>query len=189
MTSQASTSSRTRRDSVRNRQRIIDTARAALAADGDVSMHAIAKAAGIGQGTLYRHFPTRETLVLAVHREDVAALVRAAPELLTEHPPVVALRKWLEMLARYGRIKHGLSGAFYAATHAQLAEEGYQPVVGAIGALLAAGTADGTVRDDITAEELLLLVGFLWRVEVDANRDKRVATMLDVVLNGLFRQN
>lgn len=177
----------TRRDSARNRELILDTARAALAEDGDATMHAVAKAAGVGQATLYRHFPTREALVLAVHRHDVDELVRAAPQLLGQHPPVEALRAWLDLLARYGRIKHGLSGAFHAATHAQLAEEGYQPVVGAIATLLAAGVAEGSLRDDVGAEELLLLVGFLWRLEIDAERDRRVAALLDVVLSGLAR--
>jgi len=76
-----------RADAEQNRTRILDVARTALAASGNASMQSIAKQAGIGQGTLYRHFPNREALVLAVHRHDVRALVDAAPELLDTHPP------------------------------------------------------------------------------------------------------
>jgi AcrR family transcriptional regulator len=68
-----------RADAELNRSRILDAARASLAESGDASMQSIARRAGIGQGTLYRHFPTREALVLEVHRHDVAELVDTAP--------------------------------------------------------------------------------------------------------------
>jgi AcrR family transcriptional regulator len=148
-------------------------------------MQSIAKRAGIGQGTLYRHFPTREALVLEVHRRDVAELVDAAPALLAAHPPQEALRLWLDRLADYGQIKRGLAGAFHTATYAQLAGEGYGPVINAITVLLDAGKQAGAVRKDIEAEELLLLVGFLWRIEPDDGWAVRTARMLDVVTNGL----
>jgi AcrR family transcriptional regulator len=174
-----------RRDVERNRALILDRARATLDADPDAPMHAFAKAAGVGQATLYRHFPTREALVLAVHREDVASLVALAPELLETRPPTLALRLWFDRLSQYGRIKHGLGGALYAATHARLAEEGYRPVVDAIGLLLDAGIADGSFRDDVGPEEVLLLVGFLWRLAPDEDRDAQAARLLDVVVAGL----
>lgn len=174
-----------RRDAERNRARILDAARAALDADGDASMHAVAKAAGVGQGTLYRHFPTREALVMAVHRHDVAELVDAAPALLTDREPPAALRAWLDRLARYGRIKHGLAGALHTAMHAELADEGYDPVVGAIRTMLDAGVADGSLRADVSADEVLLMVGFLWRIDLDDAWEDRTTRMLDTVLDGL----
>ena len=73
-------------------------------------MRSIAKRAGIGQGTLYRHFPTRKALMLEVHRHEVAELVDAAPTLRAEHPPREALRLWLDRLAGYGQINPGLAG-------------------------------------------------------------------------------
>jgi AcrR family transcriptional regulator len=174
-----------RRDAARNRALIIDAARAALEADGDASMHAIAKGAGVGQGTLYRHFPTREALVMTVHRNDVQDLVAAAPALLEEHPPTVALRLWFDRLARYGRIKHGLASALHTAMRTELANEGYGPVVSAIGTLLRAGAREGSLRDDIAPEEVLLMVGFLWRIDLDDTWEDRTRRMLDVVMDAL----
>lgn len=174
-----------RADAELNRSRILDAARESLAESGDASMQSIAKRAGIGQGTLYRHFPTREALVLEVHRHDVAELVDAAPALLAEHPPREALRLWLDRLALYGQIKRGLAGAFHTATHSQLAGEGYGPVINAITLLLDACKEVGAVRADIEAEEVLLLVGFLWRIETDDNWAVRTARMLDLVMAGL----
>lgn len=172
-------------DAERNRVRILEQARAALADSGEASMQSIAKLAGVGQGTLYRHFPTREALVLEVHRRDVRALVEDAPHLLGSHEPLVALRLWLEQLASYGRIKHGLASAFHQATHEQLAGEGYADVVNAIALLLAAGQNDGTVRPDVGAEELLLLVGFLWRIDNVAEWESRSSHLLDLVMDAL----
>ncbi len=173
-----------RADAELNRSRILDAARSSLAESGDASMQAIAKRAGVGPGTMYRHFPTREALVLEVHRKDVAELVDAAPALVASHPPRMALRLWLDQLARYGQIKRGLATAFQT-THKQLSGEGYGPVLEAISTLLDACKAKGETRDDVAAEEVLLLVGFLWRVETDDEWAARTARMLDLVMDGL----
>jgi AcrR family transcriptional regulator len=151
-------------------------------------MQSIAKLAGVGQGTLYRHFPTREALVLAVHRHDVRELVDAAPALLDAHPPFDALRLWFDRLASYGRIKHGLAGALHTVTRAELADEGYGPVIGAITLLLDAGKEQGAMRPDVDAEEVLLLVGFLWRIDLDSDWETRSHHMLDLVMDALRRQ-
>jgi AcrR family transcriptional regulator len=177
-----------RADAEQNRTRILDVARTALAASGNASMQSIAKQAGIGQGTLYRHFPNREALVLAVHRHDVRALVDAAPELLDTHPPFEALRLWFDRLADYGRIKHGLAGALHTVTRAQLAGEGYGPVIGSITLLLDACKKAGSTRPDVDAEEVLLLVGFLWRIDLDADWEARSRHMLNLVMDALRRQ-
>ena len=174
-----------RADAEQNRTRILAAARAALAASGDASLHSIAQRAGVGQGTLYRHFANREELVLAVYRHDVTELVDAAPALLAAHPPGQALEMWFEQLAVFGRVKHGVSGVLHAAAKAGLDSEHYQPVVGAIALLLRAGQDAGQLRPDADAAEVLQLVSFLWRDEADPAWQARSRHMLRIVLDGL----
>jgi len=177
-----------RTDSARNRAQILDAARTALAVSGDATMQSIARAANVGQGTLYRHFPTREALVLEVHRRDVSALVDAAPGLLERLAPVPALRAWFGQLAEYGRVKHGLLDVVYASMHKQLDDEGTGPVLDAIQLILEAGQAAGSLRTDLSAEDVLLLVGFLWRLDLRDNWPTQSARLLDVVMDGLTAQ-
>jgi AcrR family transcriptional regulator len=173
-----------RADAEQNRARIVEVARAALTRSSDATLNSIAKAAGVGQGTLYRHFPTREALLVEVYRVDLRNLLDRAPVLLAEHPPVEALRRWLSRLAEYGRIKHGAAQAVRAATRADLSAEYYAETVAVIASLLAAGQAAGEIRPDVDAEEVLLLVGFLWRVP-NQDWENRTAHLLELVLDGL----
>jgi AcrR family transcriptional regulator len=152
-----------RADAQQNRDRLIEVAREALAASADASLNSIAKRAGVGAGTLYRHFPTREALVLAVYRYDVQQLADAAPALLADHPPLTAMRLWFDRLARDGRINHGLADALQSATTDGPAAEVYGPVTGAIAQLLAACEQAGCIRPGLGPDDLLLLLGFLWR--------------------------
>jgi AcrR family transcriptional regulator len=173
-----------RADAEQNRARILDAAVAALADSSDATMNSIAKRAGVGQGTMYRHFPNREALLLAVYRQDVQAVIGAAPALLADHRPAEALRRWLGRLGSYGRIKHGVAEAVEAATRADLSSEYYGPVTGAITLLLDAGQAAGEIRPDVDADEVLLLVGFLWRLDNDG-WERRASHLLDLVMDGL----
>ncbi|WP_198028877.1 TetR/AcrR family transcriptional regulator [Actinoplanes sp. N902-109] len=173
-----------RADAEQNRARLVEVARTALAESSDATMQSIAKRAGVGQGTLYRHFPTREALLLAAYRDDVEEVIAAAGALLAEHPPAAALRLWFDRLASYGRIKHGVAEAVQAATRAELSGEYYDRVIAAIGLLLDAGKQAGEVRADADPDEVLLLVGFLWRL-ADAGWEERSRRMLDVVMSGL----
>jgi AcrR family transcriptional regulator len=157
-----------RADAVVNRARIVEVASAALAADSSTSLNQIAKKAGVGPGTLYRHFP--------------------APELLAQHAPVVALRRWLDHLAEYGMTKVGLGDALYSATmtHEGLANESYGPVIGALSSLLEANIDAGTIRPDADADDVLLLMGFLWRIDPASDWRARSSRMIDLVFDGLL---
>jgi len=172
-----------RADAQQNRQRILDAAREALAGSADVSLNSIAKKAGVGPGTLYRHFPNRETLVLAVYRYDVEQLADSAPELLADHPPIEALRLWCDRLARYGMNKHGLAAALNAGTSDGLVGGTYEPVVGAITQLLQACADDGSIRAGHDPDDVLLILGFLWRIGPGA--EAKTARLLDLVIAGL----
>ena len=174
-----------RADALHNRDRILEVARDAFAASGDASLNSIAKQAGVGPGTLYRHFPNREALVLAVYRHDVQQLADSAPLLLDEHPPLAALRLWFDRLAYYGKIKHGLADVLHAVTSDGLAGETYGPVIGAITLLLRACEQAGSIRSGIDTDDVLLLLGFLWRIDPGGDGDARASRLLDLVMDGL----
>ena len=101
-----------RADAQRNRIRLLETAKAAFAEKGSgASLDEIARTAGVGAGTLYRHFPTRDALVEAVYRNETEQLVAAADRLAETHPPMTALREWLLLFVDYMAAKHGMSEA------------------------------------------------------------------------------
>src|ERR1700752_611310 len=101
----------TRSDARRNRDAILAAALDALTESPDASLNAIARRAGVANATLYRHFPTREELVLATYAHEGSMLVAPPGRLLGEHPPLDALGSWVERLARYAVTKHGLADA------------------------------------------------------------------------------
>jgi AcrR family transcriptional regulator len=104
-----------RADAQRNRQRLIEVARRQFAAgEGKVSLEAVAREAGVGIGTLYRHFPTREALVAAVYRTERGRLAAAADELLAERAPDRALRDWMDLFADYVATKREMADALRA---------------------------------------------------------------------------
>ncbi|WP_406148887.1 TetR/AcrR family transcriptional regulator [Streptomyces sp. NBC_01012] len=174
----------TRSDAQDNRARIIDAARTLFTEAPEATLQSIAKAVGIGQGTMYRHFANREALLVAVYREDVEALIDAAPALLAEHEPLDALRLWFDRLAAYGRIKRGASLAVEAATRADLGNAYHAPVIGALDRLLTACKEAGELRPDADADEVLLLVSFLWKAG-GSDWQERAARMLTIVIDGL----
>lgn len=174
-----------RADAQRNHERILAVARHALAASADVSLNSIAKRAGVGPGTLYRHFPSREALVLAVYEEEVQALVDNAAELLTQHQPLQALRLWLDRVAAYGATKHSLADALSSATSSGQAEATYGPIVGALAQLVSACQLDGGIQADIEPEDVLLLLAFVWRIQPGPNAHARVARLVELIMAGM----
>ena len=174
-----------RSDALHNQARILEAARDALTADGDASLNSIAKKAGVGAGTLYRHFPNRESLVLAVYRAEVQRLVDWAPELLEHAPPLTALRRWSERLAAYIRIKRGLGEALTTASHDAVTSETYGPVIDAIALILRAGEEDGTIRPGLDPDDVLLMMGCLWRVPPGPDARKQASRLLDLLIDGI----
>jgi AcrR family transcriptional regulator len=175
-----------RRDAMRNRERILCAARELLgSADeiGEVTMRSVAVRAGVGQGTLYRHFPNREDLVLAVYRADVEHLIDTAASLHARHPPREALRCWLHELAAYGRVKRGVSRVVLASATRDAVAAHWRPrVFAALQTLLDGGARTGQLRADVDAEDVWTLLGFLWQEPLAADREDR---LIAVVLDGL----
>lgn len=175
-----------RSDARENRARILEAAREAFIHDGSTSMNQVALRAGVGAGTLYRNFPTRETLVLAVYQDEVARIIDSAPRLLAKLPPLEALREWTIGLVEAMRRKHGLGDALSPSAHQTINEQTYGPVVAAITTLLDAGKKDGTIRADADAGDFLQLTGALWRSA--PGPEDRSPRMLALILDGLRAQ-
>jgi AcrR family transcriptional regulator len=177
-----------RADAQANYERILSVALEALTADPDASLNSIAKTAGVGAGTLYRHFPTRDHLVIAAYRHEVQELVDAAySPWISKLEPAVALRTWFDRMAQYGMTKTGLKSALDAATQSVPLErdEIHQALADAISHLLERGQQAGELRADLTAEDVLLAVGFLWRLDPASDWRPQASRLLDLVVDGL----
>lgn len=173
-----------RADAAQNRARIIESARALVVRPGELKLNEVAKAAGVGQGTLYRHFPTRDDLLVEVYRGDVESLVTAAPELLADQPPLEALESWLRRVADYARVKRGVFAAVTATARSDLAGPSAGSIAEAITLLLDAAKAQGTVRSDVDARDVVLLLGALMKIE-DDEWETRASHLIGIILAGL----
>lgn len=175
----------TRTDALNNRARILAVAAEAFAASSGASMTAIAKQAGVGVGTLYRHFPTREALIVELYHQEIQKVIGLAHTLAADLPPLDALRRWFEEVAHYGKLKYGVSEVIHAATNGGLDDENYQPFLRAIAALLDAGAASGDLKPGTDPEDVLLQLSVLWRIPPGDDADARAARILNLVLDGL----
>jgi AcrR family transcriptional regulator len=173
-----------RSDALKNRETILQVAHDALAESGDASLNSIAKRAGVGAGTLYRHFPTREALILEVYRHDVDRLVRSVPDVLAAHAPLDALRHWFTTLAAYVRIKHGLGDALNTAAAKEVIGATYVPVTAAIGRLLDACQRAGEVRPGLDPADVLMLMSCLWRTPDDPDGASQADRLLELAIDG-----
>ncbi|MEU6818163.1 TetR/AcrR family transcriptional regulator [Streptomyces sp. NPDC046860] len=174
-----------RKDARDNRERILTVAREELAASSSASLTAIARRAGVGIGTLYRHFPTREALVMELYRHDLQHLIDLAPRLRDEQPPLTALRMWFDEVARYGRLKFGVAEVIHAATGSAQEDPFYRPFVQAIGTLLETGAAEGTLKEGVDPEDVLLQLSVLWRIDPTRDGEARAARILTLIVDGL----
>jgi len=181
-----------RADAQANHDRILAVALEALTADPDASLNSIAKTAGIGAGTLYRHFPTRDHLIGAVYRHEVDELAVAAERMAqTRMAPTAALRSWLDRVAQYGMTKAGLKRALDSAANATTVFDPgatHTTLAGAIELLLERGQAAGELNPAISAEDVFLAISFLWRLDPDSDWEPQASRLLDLVVAGLRAQ-
>jgi AcrR family transcriptional regulator len=181
-----------RSDARRNRDAILAAALVALTESPEASLNAIAKRAGVANATLYRHFPTREELVLATYQREVGKLVDAAEVLMQEQVPIDALRSWVDRLAGYAMTKHGLADALRKATspgHDLSSTSTYDAIVGALDRLLQANISAGTLRPDLDAEDVILALAGLWQLDPASDWKSQAQRLYDIVLGGLQRSN
>ncbi|WP_020659808.1 TetR/AcrR family transcriptional regulator [Amycolatopsis benzoatilytica] len=177
---------RTRRDALENRARLLEVAAQAFAEHGlATAPAAIAKKAGVGVGTLYRHFPTREALIDAAYRHQLAAVCERAPALLAEHPAEEAFRRWLTGFLDYVRAKHGMSEALNAviASGVDPYSDSRTMLLHAIGTFQA---ADGALRADVPSEDVLLLIGGV-AYSAQHCEEPQASRLIDLVLAALAR--
>ncbi|WP_158853717.1 TetR/AcrR family transcriptional regulator [Saccharothrix deserti] len=169
-----------RADAQRNRDRLIEAALTAFTQDGaGVALESIAKRAGVGIGTLYRHFPTREALVEAVYRNELTKLCDAASELLRTLPPHEATRAWMDRFVQYMATKRGLSDALNA-----LIAGGCDPYAESLERLTQTVTMllKAIDRTDVTPLDVLTTLG---GIAIATGEVGPSDGMLDLVMNGL----
>jgi AcrR family transcriptional regulator len=177
-----------RADAQLNQDRLLDAAASAFARDGaDTSLKAIAKDAGVGIGTLYRRFPTRESLIEATYRNETARLCAAAPELLLSTPPAAALRTWMDRFVDYIATKHGMADALHAVlvSRGELRMRTRDLLTEALATLLRAGVSDGSIRPDIDPNDVLMALGGITLIAGEPDQRALAHRLLDLLLAGL----
>jgi AcrR family transcriptional regulator len=182
---------KTRADAIRNRERVLEAAKAVFSQGGpEASLETVARRAGVGIGTLYRHFPSREALYEAVYRHEVEQLVQLAGHLEAETTPVEALRRWLQAGVEFMATKKGMAAALAMAAQGSpdLVAYSLDRLTGAVGELLQRAAAAGEIRADIDPEDLLrTLVGMCYAHDRPGWQAK-VLRLVDVFIDGLRRR-
>jgi AcrR family transcriptional regulator len=177
-----------RADAQRNRDKLLTTAALAFAEHGeDVALETIAARAGVGIGTLYRHFPSRDALVAAAYRNEVDTLCAAATDVLERLPADQALRAWADCFADYIATKRAMGDALRSAcgSDSPMFAETRQRILAALKLILDAGAASGTLRADVEPRDVIRVVNAIWYLPDGPEWRADVGRMLDLVIDGL----
>ena len=176
-----------RADAQMNHDRLLDAAARAFAREGvGASLKAIAQDAGVGIGTLYRRFPTRETLVEATYRNEVARLCAVAPELLQASPATEALRTWMDRFVDFMATKQGMADVLRAVlvSHADIMQT-RALLADALATLLTAGAAEEMVRSDLDPMDVLMGLGGVTLIAGESDQRDLAGRLLDLLMDGL----
>ena len=177
-----------RADAQRNRERLLAAAMQAFAEEGEeVALESVAARAGVGIGTLYRHFPNRDALVVAAYQNEVDELCAAAADLLASVPADEALRAWADRFADYIATKRAMGNALRsaAASDSPLFATTREQILGALRLLLTAGVGDGTLRADVAPSDVIRVINGIWYLPDGPEWRDSVGRMLDLVIDGL----
>ena len=176
-----------RADAQMNHDRLLDAAARAFAREGvGASLKAIAQDAGVGIGTLYRRFPTRETLVEATYRNEVARLCAVAPELLHASPATEALRTWMDRFVDFMAAKQGMADVLRAVlvSHADIMQT-RALLADALATLLTAGASEEMVRSDLDPMDELMGLGGVTLIAGESDQRDLAGRLLDLLMDGL----
>jgi AcrR family transcriptional regulator len=177
-------------DAARNREALLDAATRTFAASAtEPSMRAIAREAGVGIATLYRHFPTREALVEAVYRDQVRRLTHGAEELLERLPPSEAMRAWAALFGDWLRTKHGMVDTLRSMidSGAIVQTDTRVELLAAIASILTAGAVAGDLRSDVSADDVA--ASLLGTFSITGARTDQAGRLLDLLIDGLRAGN
>jgi AcrR family transcriptional regulator len=177
-----------RADARRNRDRLVAVARAAFtAADDTVPLEDIARGAGLGIGTLYRHFPTREALVEAVYAAELDDITLSAPALLDELPPDIALRAWMDRYAQFVAVKRGMVDTLRAgwASGRLATPTTRERITAAIGTMLTAGAQAGSLRTDVDPDDVTAILLGVFLSTATGSTPEQTARLLDLIVDAL----
>jgi AcrR family transcriptional regulator len=177
-----------RADALRNRDLLLEAAKSVFSAGGpEASLEAVARTAGVGIGTLYRHFPTREALFEAVYRHEVQQLADLAERLRKETRPIEALRQWMRSIVKFVATKKGMSTALALAVSkdSDLVSYSSDRLTRAIGLLLEQAIAAGEVRSDVSPEDLLRAIVGMCYTHDQPGWQKNVLRLVDIFVDGL----
>ena len=175
-------------DAQRNRDRLLEVAVRAFSAGGpEPTLESIAAEAGVGIGTLYRHFPTREALVEEAYRSELARLCDAASELLAGLPADRALREWMDRFVGYMTTKRGMAEALRAviASGGNPFAESRARLAAAVAVLLEAGSAAGVLRADVAAGDVLTMLSGVSLAAGEPSAREQAGRLLDLLMDGL----
>ncbi|MGM4885727.1 TetR/AcrR family transcriptional regulator [Tardiphaga sp. 20_F10_N6_6] len=175
-------------DAQRNRQRLLETAKATFAEKGEAAgLEEIARLAGVGIGTLYRHFPTRDALVEAVYRNETQQLAEAAAELATTHAPVEALRTWMRIFVDHIATKQlmaGVLGSIVGDCSDLYADAGTQ-IKTAMAMLVDRAVANGDIRLDLDPLDMLRALAGVASVSAGPNWEASAKRLVDILIAGV----
>ncbi|MBV9886743.1 MAG: TetR family transcriptional regulator [Acidobacteria bacterium] len=178
---------KTRTDAQRNRERILEVAKAAFARSGaNTSLDDVARQAGVGAGTLYRHFPTRDALLEGVYHTEVAKLAAAERELSEKLPPVEALRAWMLLFVDYIAEKHIIAPGLNTLVGgpSKLYESSRAQITGAIEALVKRAIKSGDIRKDLDAFDLLRALIGVSNVASTPDWQQSAKRLVDILILG-----
>ena len=184
------TEARTSVDKERNRQRLLDVAAQVFARDGgDASLNQIAREAGVGIATLFRHFSTREELIEATFRNELARICDAAPELVAVQPAPEATADWMSRFLEYMTTKHGMVDTLQAmmSTGSPLYEETLGRLTAAMRTLVDAGVDSGDFRGDVDPSDVLAQLGGIAYMAGEPAQREQAERLISLLIDGLRR--